>query len=218
MKLSAKRTFYIMIGVLVLLFALLITVTVLGNSLLSKQAASLHAVKLDVRLIEEQQSAVVRANRDIQKYTDLKSIADTIVPKDKDQARSVRQIVALADVDKIPISSITFPASTLGAAAAPAAATTQGTTSTASTPAATVAAPNITQAVPVQGMNGVYQTLITIQSSPSSPIPYSSLISFLKALENNRRTAHVDNITITPNAKNPQLLTFQLGVNVFTKP
>lgn len=217
MKLSAKRTFYIMIGVLVLLFALLITVTVLGNSLLSKQAASLHAVKLDVRLIEEQQSAVVRANRDIQKYTDLKSIADTIVPKDKDQARSVRQIVGLAGISAIPISSITFPASTLGAAAAPVAAT-QGTTDTTSTPTTTTTAPSITQAVPVQGMNGVYQTLITIQSSPSSPVPYSSLISFLEALENNRRTAHVNNITITPNAKNPQLLTFQLGVNVFTKP
>lgn len=214
MKLSAKRTFYIMAVALIVLFGLLIAVTVLGNTILSKQAASLHAVKLDVRLIEEQQSAVIRANRDIQKYADLKSIADTIVPKDKDQARSVRQIVALADSSSIPISSITFPASTLGTASTP----KSTSTTTTDSGAPTTPAPSITQAVPVQGMNGVYQTLITIQSSSSNPVPYDSLINFLRTLENNRRTAHVDNITITPNTKNPQLLTFQLGVNVFTKP
>jgi len=212
MKMSAKRAFYAMLGSIFLLFVILIATVVMGDLWLQGQSQKLMSIRLENRLIDEQQAAVVKANKDIEKYATLEKVANSIVPQDKDQAKSVREIVNLAKDNHVAISSITFPASTLGAAAPPkSSATTSSTTPT-------VTAPPITQAVPVSGATGVYQMQVTVQGDTSKPINYTALINFLQALENNRRTAQEDNISIQPNIKDTSLLTFTLGINVFIKP
>lgn len=221
---SPRRAFYIMCGTVALLFCLIIGATVAGDLWLQKQSKKLMSIKLDNRLIDEQQIAVVQANKDIQKYADLEKIANTIVPQDKDQAKTVREIVSIAQKNNIPISSIAFPSSTLGSSSAPSssAATTGGTSAATSGTAATSSSasttPSITQVTPVQGMTGVYQMLITIQSNSTKPIPYSSFIGFLEDLEANRHTAQVGTMNIVPYSKDISKLSFTLGINVYIRP
>lgn len=211
---STKRLYLVMVGCTSLLFLLIVAGTFGGNFLLKQRANKLEAAKLENRLLEEQQTALIKANKDIEKYADLEKIANAIVPQDKDQAKTVRELVKIAEESGIPIASITFPSSNLGqATAAPAATSTGGSTTTAATPKP---ATNVTQVKPVDGMPGVYQLEITL--SVSKAVPYTSLITFLQKLEQNRRTAQVSGITIQPDQKNPAYVGFTLMTNVFIKP
>lgn len=213
---NTKRSFYIMCGVVGLLFCLLILSVISGNMWLKKQSDKLLTAKLENRLVDEQQVALVRANKDIEKYAQLEQIANSIVPQDKDQAKTVREIVSLADQNGIPISGVTFPSSTLGAASSSSSSANSSTSSNSTTtPSSTT---NLTQVTPVSGMSGVYQMLITVQSDTSRPVPYSSFVSFLKDIETNRRTAQVSTMTILPYAKDIRKITFTLGINVYIRP
>ena len=206
---NAKRVYYLLVGILVLLGFGVIGGVLIGNAKLETSTKQLVKLKLDNQILDEQQIALVQANNDIAKYSDLEKIAKTVVPQDKDQARVVREIVSLANEAGAPIQYISFPTSNLG----------QSTT-TVVTPNAT--SPKIktppSQLKPVVGNAGLYQLEITVQSDTSRPITYPQLINFLTKLEQNRRTAQVTNITVTPNSKNRKLITFSLIVNVYIKP
>ena len=206
---SPKRFFFVMIGLLSVSLIILVASGVVGNMLLKKQADKLMSLKLENRTLEEQQTALQQANKDVQKYAELQKTAKTIVPQDKDQARTVRELVSLAAESNIPVSSISFPSSSLGQTTAP---------STSSSSTSKALSPTITQVKPVDGATGLYQMEITLQSDTTKPVPYSSFISFLSKLEQNRRTAQVSNISILPYTKDLNLITFTLGINVFIKP
>lgn len=224
---SSKKAYYTMVGGTVLAFVLLGATVVLGNMWLHKRSDQLRSVKLDTRLLDEQQVSLVQANKDITKYSDLENIANSIVPQDKDQAKTVREIIKLAQESNIPITSISFPTSNLGAAVQAPTTTTPTDSSSNSkssgnaegssaTPA--VKAPPVTQVKAADGISGVYQMEINVQSDSSVPVPYADLLRFLEQLEQNRRTAQVSNITVTPSTKDPSLVTFTLIVNVYIKP
>lgn len=219
---NSKKAYYIMAGCTVLMFGVLGVTVVLGDMWLHKRSDQLRSVKLETRLLDEQQVSLVQANKDVAKYSDLESIANAIVPQDKDQAKTVREIVKLAQESNIPITSISFPTSSLGSAAqAPAASSSTADTSNSSeSPSASAAAkaPPVTQVKAADGISGVYQMEINVQSDSSLPVPYAALITFLERLEQNRRTAQVSNITVTPSTKDPGLVTFTLMVNVYIKP
>lgn len=211
---NGRRSFLAMIAVTSLLFLALVGSAALAYTLLQKQSQKLEASRLETKLLDEQQNALVKANKDIQKYAELEKIANTIVPQDKDQARTVREIISLAKESNIPITSITFPTSNLGQIIPKATTSTTDTSST--TPKITT--PPVSQVKAVEGITGVYQMEINVQSDSTSPVPYSSLINFLSKLEHSRRTAQVSNISIIPYSKDINLVTFSLGINVFIKP
>ncbi|HSX16899.1 MAG TPA: hypothetical protein VLH86_02250 [Patescibacteria group bacterium] len=198
---NAKRTFYGMIIGMALFAGLGVAGIVLGNSTLQKQGNTLVDLKLLGRALDEQQTAATRARQDISKYAELNHTATVIVPQEKDQALAVRELVDLAGKSGIKIGSITFPASNLGA---------KGGTATKPT--------SLSQVTPVTGISGVYQMPITLQSDTSAPTDFSKLVSFLTALENNRRTAQVGQVTITPSDTSGRKLSFVLVVNVYIKP
>ncbi len=213
---NPKKVFYIMIGALGLLGLLVIATIVFGDILLKKQSLKLMSLKLDNQIIESQQTSLVQAKKDIDKYSELRDIAKQIVPQDKDQARATREIVNIASQAGIKIASIGFPASTLGQpvpkAAAPANDTTESTKPTAP------AAPPVTQTKPVEGIKNLLQIDIVITSDTAKPATYPMLIDFLSRLEQNRRTAHVSNISIQPDATNHNLLNFTLTLTLYIKP
>lgn len=213
---NSKKFFFVMIGIIVFTASLTLGGIVLGGTMLKKKSAELVELKLQDRLIEEQQTALVQAKKDIDKYQELNEIARAIVPQDKDQARTIREIIAIATQSRIQISSIDFPASSLGtkrpAATAPATNTTEGGATT--TP---VVQPPPSQLTPVKSINGVYEMQITINIG-SKNNTYLQLIDFLERLEQNRRTAQLTNLSIQPNSANRNLLSFGLTMNVFVKP
>ena len=186
--------------------------------MLQKKSSKLVDLKLENKVLEEQQSALLKANKDIEKYAELESITKAIVPQDKDQAKSVREIIKIAQESGISIASIAFPSSTLGTAAPKATTNSTGSDSSNSPQQNTPVTPPVSQVKPVEGISGVYQLEITVQSDTAKPVSYSNLIFFLTRLEQNRRTAQVSKINIQPDPDDIRLLTFNLVINVYIKP
>lgn len=208
---NSKRVYYLQLGLIGFLLILTFSSLFFGEKLLKKQTEKLINAKLDNRVLEEQQVALVQANKDIQKYSELEAIAKTIVPKDKDQARVIRELVVIADQSGIPIQSISFPSSSLGQTTKPAVKTTDSD-------APPAAMPLPSQLNKVDGLSTVYRLEISLQSTVDKPVTFDQLVSFLQRLENNRRTAQVSNINITPEPKNRNLVTFSLKLDVYIKP
>lgn len=209
---SSKKIFFGMVGLLSLLGILLIATVVVGDKVLRSQSDKLASLKLEDQVIEMQQASLVQANKDLQKYAELKSIAKQIVPQDKDQARAAREIISLAEQSGIRIASLTFPTSTLGQPVPKAPAAAEG----AETPKTT--APPVTQVKPVDGIKGLYYLDIAMASDSNRPVTYNKLVEFLSRLENNRRTAQVSQISIQPDPRNRTGLNFTLTVTVYIKP
>lgn len=199
-----------MIGANVL-FVILIGATVyFSNQLISKQSSKLQDVKSQSKNLSEQQNSLIQANKDIQKYQDLNNIAKSVVPQDKDQAKTVREINNIASDSGIILKNISFQASNLGQA-------TVAPTGTSSTPSTTkTVTPPLSQLKPIDGITGVYGLEITITSDDKQPTSYNELISFLQKLENNRRTAHVTKLNIKP--KDDGSVSFTIILTAYVKP
>lgn len=204
MKINSKIVFFGLLGTLGLIIAAAIAGTVYGTNMLEKTGDNLLERKLENAALERDEQSLSQAKRDIEKYKDLEQIARSIVPQEKDQARTVRELVAIADQSGIRIESISFPSSDLGGTG-----TTRGRSAS---PAGT------TQLIPVEGLSGVYAMPIDIQVSNTTPVAYSQMLGYLERLENNRRTSHVTNLTITPSEENRDLVTFSLQINAYIKP
>ncbi len=209
---TSKRLFYILIAAVVILMGAGGAIIYFGNSYLQKRSNQLLSLKAESVALQQQQESLNQAKKDVAKYAELEKIAKTIVPQEKDQAKTVREIIQLADESGIPIATISFPTSSLGGTAAK---TT--TPATGTTPAATNKTA-ISQLTPVAGIAGLYEMEITVQSNTSNAIPYARLLTFLSKLEQSRRTAQVKTITIQPSPQDRSKLTFSVVLNVYIKP
>ena len=196
---KARQLYFVLLGCCVLALAALLGTAYGADQVLSRQAGKLSSLRADNDAATLQQAALTRDRQDIRKYSELNTIAASVVPQDKDQAEAVRQIVNIAGASGIPkLTSITFPSSTLG---------TSGSSS------------RLTQLTPVTGISGVYNLQITISLSGSgNSVPYDNFLQFLTGLEQNRRTAQVASITVSPDSKHPGNVSFTLVVNEFIKP
>ncbi len=202
---TSKKLFFGMLASTALLLLGVFAALFGSVQILTKQSNSLVELKLQNRVLEEQQTSLIQAKKAIEKYSPLDQIARKVVPQDKDQAKAVRDISSLASSSGIKLSGISFPASSLG----------QKNTAT---PGAQKTPTNVTQVTPVSGIPGVYVMEITVQQDTAAPITYDKLIEFLGKLETNRRTAQVTNVTVQPNAKDRRLLTFSLILNAYIRP
>ncbi len=192
-----------MIALVVLAIGGIGAAVVYGNKMLEQNSQQLLSLKVDNKVLEQQQTNLIQANKDIAKYSNLEQITQSIVPQDKDQARAVREIVQLANESGINLKSITFPASSLGATGA----TAQGAPKS-----------SISQAVPVSGIEGLYSLEMNIV--PQNKVAYYQFIDFLSKLEKNRRTALVTHVSIDPSSADSKnaAISFSLTINIFIKP
>ena len=207
-----KNSYYFMVGLLALLIVGNIGAVFYGDTLLTNKSESLMSIKLESRVLDEQQISIKQAKKDIEKYQGLEKIAGSIVPQDKDQAEAVREIIKIAGDNGITISTISFPASTLGQIAPKIIKTEDAA------PAPKPIAPGITQTTAVDGIKGVFSLQINVQQDTSKAITYDRLIGFLAALEQNRRTSQVTNVSVTPNPSDRNKLTFNLTLLTYIKP
>lgn len=198
---NTQRLSYFLIALTLLSGIGLLGSAVAADRILSQKSAELSKIKAQSQVADELQQSLKKNKADIAKYAELNAIAKTVVPQDKGQAQTVGEIVKIAADSNIPnLSSITFPASTLGGAGA------------------TQTAPNLTQLTPVKGIPGVYVLPITITQDGANTVPYDAFLTFLRKLENNRRTAQVSTVSIQPDTKNPNQILFTLTVNEYIKP
>lgn len=214
---TSKKLYLALIVIISLLGISLVVGAFNINKVLVARADKLTQLKAKSSALAQEQVIMKKAKQDIQSYAELQKITRTIVPEDKSQAEAVREIVKIANGNDVSLSAINFPASTLGntgtgaispapAAAAPAAG------------ASPASAKSLSQLLPVKNIPGVYQLLITVQSDTTKPVRYDKFVNFLSALERNRRTAQVSNITIEPDKNNRNFLSFTLALNEYIKP
>jgi hypothetical protein len=186
------------------------------NKLLAKQANELTALKAKSRALDKQQEALDIAKKQITEYADLDRITKAVVPQEKNQAAAVREIVDIANAAKITLTDFAFPSSSLGSIGPAAGAT-------AAKPSAAAAAPNsktadLSQLTPVKDIPGVYQLIISVSNDDKHTVTYDKFIAFLSALEENRHTAQVSTLALTPDVSNPSLFSFQLSIVEYVKP
>lgn len=218
-RMSSKKVFFTMIGVLVLLGGVAMSLLVFGDRMLSKETEKLVELRLEEHVLDQQQASLIKAQKDIEQYKDLEKDVRAVVPQDKDQARAVREIIRMAGESGIKISSINFPSSNLGNKSKksnsnqnPDGPNDQKESEKKESP--------VSQATPVAGINGVYSLEMNITPDAGKPVSYYKFLEFLSNLENNRRTAQVTSVKIRPvgdSETNPSV-TFSLTINIFLKP
>ena len=199
-KLTSKRFYYGMAAVLCLMILGFIGGAYGVSSFLQQQSSSVVEARSRSASLEQQQAQLNKAKASITKYKEVGEIAKSIVPQDKDQAQAVREIVNIAAANSINLGSITFPSSTLGAAAA------KGS------------AGGLSQLKAAPGITGVYTLQLTVQSDPGKQATYDQFIKFLAAIESNRRTALVSGLILQPDSKDPSKVTFTLTIDEYIKP
>lgn len=215
---SSKRMFFLLAFLMVVLMGGMVGGAYAINSMLSKRSTQLVALKARSQALDQEQLTLNNTKKEIQKYSGLEQIAATVVPQDKDQAEAVREIANLAAANHVILGAITFPTSTLGSSL------TGATSTTTTGPAPPVnlnsTANKLSQLTPVKNIPGVYALTITVQSSSNeSQFPlYNNFLSFLQSLEKNRRTSEITGISITPDTKNPDQLSFTLTLEDYIKP
>lgn len=199
---TSKRIFFGLIAGIIVLLAFSAGLLYYGTAILKDSGEALVAEKLAQAVLDEREVALEQARADIEKYGPLAVIAKSIVPQEKDQARTVLELFNIASQTGVPISSIAFPESALGQVLK------KSKNSKTTDPATT-------QLVEVEGTDGLYAMQITITSGGT--VPYTRLLSFLEGLENNRRTAHVTSISITPSESGGNAVSFTTNLNVYLK-
>lgn len=204
---NSKRLFYGLVGVLLIVAALFAGSVYLGWKHLDKQTSKLSDLKVEASVLQDTQRSLAKAKKDIVTYSDIEQVTKTVIPQEKDQARTVREIVKIAADNNIAIASIGFPASTLGTKPAAGA----GGAAAATAPGVT------TQTQKVDGISNVERLEMIVTSESARPALYTDFISFLSDLEKNRRTAQVSNINIQPVADNRNRLSFSITLNVYIK-
>lgn len=212
---NAKRSYYIMCAIVAVLAVAIGGTTYVGHSMLKQESVKLVQLKAKVDATNRQQIALQKAKKDIAASRELYNIAKVIVPENKDQAQAVRQIIKLAGENNVVIDSFDFPASNLGAGPAGVRPVTGAATGGS---AAGGAKATLSQLTPVPKIPGVYNLQLTVTSSTSTLATYSQLINFLSALENNRQTASVSSISITPDATKINQFSFSLVLDIYIKP
>jgi hypothetical protein len=196
---KAKQLYYLLVASLVIVLLAFAGIAYGTNKLLGHQASKLASQRATSESLSNQQTTLTKNKQDLVKYKELNDIAKSVVPQDKDQAEAVREIVHIASQSGITkLSSITFPSSTLGTKTS-----TKG---------------GLTQLTPVKGISGVYNLQITITQDANSQVPYSQFLTFLRNLEQNRRTAQVSSITVSPNPTNLSMVSFTLVIDEYIKP
>lgn len=218
---SAKRFSIILITLLILQAAGMVALTVYTNIWLTKKSDHLVELKLDTVGLEQQQKVNLQAAKDLKNYESTRVLLEKIVPKSKDQAKTIGELLKIAEEIGVTIRTITFPASELGNSGA-----TQTVVGT--TPSAAATNSNaITQAKPVPNIPGLLGIEVSLSQidrkggSSGTGVTYKQLLGFLEAVEKNRRTLQIKTLQILPLKNATGVVSgysLSLTMNIFVKP
>lgn len=198
---SAKKVYYLLIVGFLVLTAGIFAMLYFSKNFLSAAEDELISAKLEIIKQEEIETTYRENINNLEKYSETASVLEEVIPKEKDQARAVREIDAIAKQNGMAINTLTFPSSDLNK-----------TTASGGT-----AAPNtaVSQAKPVKGLNGVLgiEVNVELRSQSERPITTDQLLSMLRAIENNRRNMRVTSINFNAGDQ-----TVDIKLTIFVKP
>lgn len=217
MKLDSKHLRLILLGALGISIVAFVSIVFLGLSTLDSKSRQMTELKVKSQTAEAQLANLEQAKKQVEKYSYFKEVAKSVIPNDKNQAEAILEINRIASLSGISLQSITFPASTLGLTTS----LPQDATSSAASRTA------ISQAKPVSGIPGLYSLELTVTPEANSTAPadkqlsYAKMLDFLSRIENNRHTAQIAQVNITPEGAGTTAgkgFGFSLIINIFIKP
>lgn len=172
---------------------------------LTESSKELSSLRTEVIGLENKQTELEKAKKILNDRTDDVATASQVLPADKEQARVVQEIYAIASQSNVSIDSVGFPSSTLGSTAAPKPATTTTTDPTATASTVTTDAPKpvktVSQATPVKEIPGVQSIELSIGTITSKDtsikgVRYEEMMTLIRLIERNRRTMQIRSIGI----------------------
>lgn len=204
-----------------------------ASTWLTESSQELMLIRGEIAQLNQDQQDLDKAKKQLNNNALAIETLAMVLPSEKDQARVVEELNAIADLANVKIDSIGFPSSTLGSQSAPkpaaAAATTDTTTSSAqnSTSASTssTAAPatkptaSVSQATPVKEIPGVQSIELSIGTITSKDqsikgVRYDEMMRFIRLIERNRRTMQIRSIGIGQTESNGGEPSYNLTLSV----
>ena len=176
---------------------------------LTESSVELTSLRTEVAQLDKKRADLDIASQVLSDQQVSIETLEKVVPTEKDQARVIKELYAIAAQAGISIESVGFPASTLGSEAPKPAPTTttdpaQTQNSQDTSQQTTQKAPtSISQATPVKDIPGLQSIEITLGTLNSTSLPvnsgvrYSEMISFIRLVEHNQRTMQIKSIGIT---------------------
>lgn len=191
---NSKKIYYVILSLCVVLLLGLAGSVYVGLGLLQEKSQELKQAKLEREAIGNQELSLLRAINEIEEFSELEQVARSVIPQEKDQARTVREIISIARQSGVSINSIVFPTSDLGSDDDSV----------------------ISQASPVRGLPGLFELQLSVQITEDTG--FNQFISFLEGLEQNRRTSQVKSVSITPDQNARDQVRFSINLAVFLRP
>jgi hypothetical protein len=189
---KAKRTFYILIAVNILLIGGIIGVYFFASKFAKQKSQEIAIVKADIETNDQSLNSYRELERSLSKSTELSAIAKEVLPQDKNQSVALQEINQFAEESGISIKQVTF--------------TTPNTTKKTTGP--TLTSPS--------NLKGVSVLSVSVKAEK---MQYDQLLTLLKKFEDNRRRMQVTSISLAPSTtKLGQLDRADLSVDVYLKP
>jgi Tfp pilus assembly protein PilO len=176
-KLDARKFFWILIAMNVLLIGATLAVFTQASSAGEKKSQKIAQFKAEDQANDQLIGYYKVLQSTLNANKDLDSMVQKILPADKDQSAALADLDKFSKSNNVTIQQINFNPGT-----------NKGTGKTLTSPS---------------GINGV--SVISVAVSCSST-PYDNLLKFLKTLETTQRRMQVTSLNITPNSTNPGVL------------
>jgi hypothetical protein len=176
-KIDAKKFFWILIALNILLIGATLVVFTQASSAGQKKSQKIAQYKAEDQANDQLLTYYKALQSNLNANSDLESIVHKILPADKDQSAAVADLDKFSKINQVSIQQISFnPGSN------------KGTGKTLTSPAA---------------IKGVSVISVSISCNTT---PYVNLLSFLKTIETTQRRMQVTSLNITPNSTNPAVL------------
>lgn len=183
---------------------------------LTSSSTELSTLRQEVTVLEKNWTNLEKAKKLL---ADRKTEVETlsyVLPEEKDQARVVKEIYAIADQANVAIDSVGFPSSTLGSVTKKPAPTTNQDGASSEAPKNTA----VSQATPLKNIPGVQEIELSIGSITSKDplvtrgIRYEEMDRLLRLIERNRRLMQIKSIGIGQVQNPGGLSTYELTLSI----
>lgn len=206
-----KKVSISLLAVLIAIIAVSGLITTYSLGAYRVRSDKIVATKIEIEELKAKRERGISQKSELSKNQFSIELLEKVVPKTKNQALAVAEILKIADENNIDIGSFSFPSSELG-----------------NNVSGAKDAPNqkITQTKPVEGISGLFAIETTISNfnrkgtTSGSGISYDQLLNVLSSIEKNRRTMQISSIQIQPVLKTGQISGYNptLTINLFVKP
>jgi Tfp pilus assembly protein PilO len=189
MKLDAKKFFWVLIAVNILLVGATLVVFTQASSAGQKKSQKISQFKADDQANDQLISYYKALKSTLNSNEDLDSMIQKILPADKDQSAALADLDKFSKINKVQIQQINFNPGT-----------NKGSGKTLTSPS---------------GIKGVSVISVAISCNAT---PYENLLNFLRTIETTQRRMQVTSLNITPNTTNPGVLDrIDMTVDIYLK-